>query len=82
MLCSLRLNTRIIPLAARNFCAAKDNSLAVEINDKTGVATINLNRPPINALNLELLQNFKETIKQLEANKKCQGLILTSVSFY
>lgn len=81
MLCSLRLNTRIIPLAARSFCAAKDNPIAVEVNDETGVATLNLNRPPINALNLELLKSFKETIKGLEDNKKCKGLILTSVRF-
>lgn len=51
----------------------------VEVDDKSGVATLTLNRPPVNSCNLELLLELNENIKQIECNKS-RGLILTSVS--
>jgi len=51
----------------------------VEVNDKTGIATLTMNRPPVNGLNLELLQDLKTSIDEIEGNKS-RGLILTSVS--
>lgn len=51
----------------------------VEVNDKTGVATLTMNRPPVNGLNLELLRDISESIEEIESNKS-RGLILTSVS--
>ncbi|XP_060653251.1 enoyl-CoA delta isomerase 1, mitochondrial-like [Drosophila nasuta] len=51
----------------------------VEVNDKTGIATLSLNRPPINGLNLQLLQDLQQSIKEIESNKST-GLILTSAN--
>lgn len=51
----------------------------VAINEKTGVATATLQRPPVNSLNLELITAIGNTLKDLETNK-CRGLILTSVN--
>lgn len=50
----------------------------IEVNDKTGIATLTMNRPPINALNVELLQDLHKSIQDIESNKS-RGLILTSV---
>ncbi|XP_011190226.1 enoyl-CoA delta isomerase 1, mitochondrial [Zeugodacus cucurbitae] len=51
----------------------------LEVNDKTGIATLTLNRSPVNSLNLELLTDIRNSIKDAESNK-CKGLILTSSS--
>lgn len=50
----------------------------VEVNDKTGIATLTMNRPPVNGLNLELLTSINQSIQEIEGNKS-RGLILTSV---
>lgn len=78
MLRSPRITIKIIKPALRSFSSGNEKLITVEINNKTGIATLSLNRPPVNSLNLELLQNLKETINSLEDNK-CLGLILTSV---
>ncbi|XP_023293353.2 enoyl-CoA delta isomerase 1, mitochondrial [Lucilia cuprina] len=51
----------------------------VEVNDKTGVAVLTMNRPPVNGLNLELLRDIHNSIEEIESNKS-RGLILTSSS--
>ncbi|KAM7352448.1 enoyl-CoA delta isomerase 1, mitochondrial [Cochliomyia hominivorax] len=51
----------------------------VEVNDKTGIATLTMNRPPVNGLNFELLRDINNSIDEIESNK-CRGLILTSSS--
>ncbi|CAH1102466.1 unnamed protein product [Psylliodes chrysocephalus] len=53
------------------------NLVSVAVNDKTGVATLNLQRPPVNSLNLEILSEISSTLTDLEKNKT-RGLILTS----
>lgn len=40
-----------------------------------------MQRPPVNSLNLDLLQSLANTFDQLEENK-CRGMILTSVSLH
>lgn len=45
-----------------------------------GVSIVEMNRPPVNGLNLELLSDLVESIEHLEENKS-KGMILTSVSF-
>lgn len=45
-----------------------------------GIALMKMKRKPVNSLNLEFLQDIRNTIVTLEQNKKCKGLILTSVS--
>lgn len=56
---------------------AKDLVL-VDVNDKTGYATVTLNRPPVNSLNYDLLSSLSATLDQLNQNKT-RGMILTSV---
>lgn len=57
--------------------SAKFASLSV--NDKTGYATLEMQRPPVNSLNLELLSDISSALDECEKNK-CRGLILTSKS--
>lgn len=45
-----------------------------------GVATVQMNRPPVNSLNLEFLTDINITLEKLHNDKSCRGLILTSVS--
>ncbi|XP_063920450.1 enoyl-CoA delta isomerase 1, mitochondrial-like isoform X2 [Zophobas morio] len=51
----------------------------VTVNEKSGFATVTLQNPPVNSMNLELLTEISHTLQQLEKNK-CRGLILTSAS--
>lgn len=44
-----------------------------------GVAVVTMQRPPVNGLNLELLEQLGNTIKDLEKNNS-RGMILTSVN--
>lgn len=57
------------------------NLVNVDMNDKTGIAVVTLNRPPVNSLNLELLQDISKTLDDLESNKS-KGMILTSVRYF
>lgn len=57
---------------------AASELIKVDVNDKTGVALVTLNRAPVNGLNLELLSSIKKVIEDLEDNKS-RGMILTSV---
>lgn len=52
-----------------------------EMDSITGIATISLNRPPTNILNMEMMQQLISSLKESEQNK-CRGLILTSVSWF
>ena len=45
----------------------------------TEVAVMTLHKKPVNSLNLELLTEIRTGLEELNANKNCQGLILTSV---
>jgi len=51
----------------------------LSIDDKTGIATLELNRPPVNSLNTPLLQDISAALTDLNKNKS-KGLILTSTS--
>uniref|UniRef100_A0A034WV83 Enoyl-CoA delta isomerase 1, mitochondrial n=1 Tax=Bactrocera dorsalis TaxID=27457 RepID=A0A034WV83_BACDO len=51
----------------------------LSVDDKTGIATLTLNRPPANALNAAFMGEIARSIKELEKSK-CRGLILTSSS--
>lgn len=54
----------------------KNINLAVD--DKTGIATLEFDRPPVHSLNTPLLQEISSTLTDLTKNKS-RGLILTSV---
>lgn len=51
----------------------------LEINKESGIAIAEMNRPPVNSLNLELLNDLVHAIEMAE-NNKCLGMVLTSSS--
>lgn len=51
---------------------------AIEI-DNERIATVTMQRPPVNSLNLDLLQELSKTLDEVAKNK-CKGMILTSSS--
>lgn len=53
----------------------------VQINSKTGIATVSLQRPPVNGLNLELVTELTNATMQIEKDKG-RGIIVTSVCFF
>uniref|UniRef100_A0A8W7NYV5 Uncharacterized protein n=1 Tax=Anopheles coluzzii TaxID=1518534 RepID=A0A8W7NYV5_ANOCL len=79
MLRVLQRSSRMVAPAARNFSSeAGNNKLVItEVDDKTGYATVTLNRPPVNSLSLELLRAISQTLDDLQ-NNKSRGMILTS----
>lgn len=75
----LKFLKEISKISARNFSAKSKGSLIlVEINEKTGIATVSLNRPPVNSLNADFMREISKTLNDLEANR-ARGVILTSV---
>ena len=71
-------------LSSKSFASDSANTndqqlVQVEVNDKTGFATVTLNSPPVNTLNLPLLTAFSETLDLLQ-NDRSRGMILTSSS--
>ncbi|XP_016964408.1 enoyl-CoA delta isomerase 1, mitochondrial [Drosophila biarmipes] len=77
------LRSKVLSLVARGasnrLMSTATKLTTVEVNDKTGIAILTMNRPPVNGLNLELLQDLKSSIDEIEDNKS-RGLILTSSS--
>lgn len=59
--------------------SSSTNNTQIEVDNKTGFATLSMNRPPVNLLNLELINSLTRSMKEMEQNK-CRGKILTSVS--
>lgn len=55
-----------------------NNLITLSVNDKNGIATLTLNRPPVNSLNYELLQDISVALDDVAKNRS-KGLILTSV---
>lgn len=71
---------RCAPTLLRMYSQDKPPQKLVNVDvNNAGVATVTLNRPPVNSLNTPLLEELGTTIKELEANKT-RGLILTSSS--
>lgn len=62
----------------RGFSSA-NGLVNLTVNDKTGIATLELNRPPINSLNTALLTDIVTALDELTKNRS-KGMILTSVS--
>ncbi|KAL4241127.1 dodecenoyl-CoA isomerase [Mactra antiquata] len=63
--------------ALRSMTTQSDKVL-VDLDPKTGVAVVQMNRPPVNSLNLEFLSDINNTLDKLHNDKSCRGLILTS----
>lgn len=70
---------RIAPLSFRSQSTQSNKLVLVDVNDKTGIALVTLNSPPVNSLNLELLSAFAKSLEELKTNNS-RGMILTSVS--
>ncbi|XP_013098387.1 enoyl-CoA delta isomerase 1, mitochondrial [Stomoxys calcitrans] len=68
---------RVTAVTTRSMSASKFTT--VDVNDKSGIAILTMNRPPVNGLNLDLLSDIHKSIDEIESNK-CRGLILTSAS--
>lgn len=72
------------PLTKRYFSSSAANAVQqlklvnLTVDDSTGIATLELNRPPVNTLNTPLLQDISSALTQVEKNQS-KGLILTSV---
>ncbi|XP_065084384.1 enoyl-CoA delta isomerase 1, mitochondrial-like [Ochlerotatus camptorhynchus] len=75
----VRSVSRLSVPGSRSCSNASDKVVLAEVDDKTGYATVTLNRPPVNSLNLELLTALSETLDDLQ-NNKSRGMILTSSS--
>ncbi|XP_020807064.1 enoyl-CoA delta isomerase 1, mitochondrial isoform X3 [Drosophila serrata] len=77
------LHLNLLRLVARGgpkrMMATTTKLTSVEVNDKTGIATLTLNRPPVNSQNVQLLEDLQTSIAEIESNKS-RGLILTSAS--
>ncbi|XP_062551343.1 enoyl-CoA delta isomerase 1, mitochondrial-like isoform X2 [Armigeres subalbatus] len=78
MLRKLVTSTRALPLQ-RTLCskASSDALVLTELDNKTGYATVTMNRAPVNSLNLELMTQLVKTVDDLERSN-VKGLILTS----
>jgi len=61
------------------FMSSTEKLVNVEVNENTGVATVTMQRLPVNSLNLDLLSQLRDTLDQLEKNRS-RGMILTSAS--
>jgi len=77
------LHSNLLRLLARGgpkrLMSSATKLTTVEVNDKTGIATLTMNRPPVNSQNVQLLEDLQKSITEIE-NNKSRGLILTSVS--
>lgn len=67
----------IVINSVRNYCSS-NKLVDVSINEKSGIATVTMNRPPVNSLNLELLTGILNALQQA-SESRAKGLILTSV---
>ncbi|XP_043661866.1 enoyl-CoA delta isomerase 1, mitochondrial [Drosophila teissieri] len=77
------LRSNLLRLVARGspsrWMSSATKLTTVEVNDKTGIATLTMNRPPVNSQNVQLLLDLQSSISEIE-NNKSRGLILTSAS--
>lgn len=58
--------------------ASTESKSLVLTNVDGKIATMTLNRPPVNSLSLELCQAISDAIRDIEKNKDVKGLVLTS----
>lgn len=49
--------------------------------DNDGIAVVTMQRPPVNSLNLDLLEAMSKSLDDVAKNK-CKGMILTSVCYF
>lgn len=78
----LRQIFRVSPVRSYSsaLTATKDLVL-LDVNEKTGFATVTLNSPPVNSLSLELLRALNTSLDVLKKDNP-RGMILTSVKYF
>ncbi|KAK0131557.1 Enoyl-CoA delta isomerase 1, mitochondrial [Merluccius polli] len=54
------------------------SKIRVDLDQSTGVAVMWMQSPPVNSLNMDLLTEFNTTLENLEMDKSCHGVIITS----
>jgi hypothetical protein len=69
---------RAFSLMPNDQTTSKDLVL-IDVDEKSGFATLSLNRPPVNSLNKELFVAISDALTQMERNKS-RGVIMSSVS--
>lgn len=72
---ALNLSTRCFSSSAPRL----NKLINLSVNDKSGVAVLEFNRPPVNSLNTPLLKDISEALDEVGKNRS-KGLILTSSS--
>lgn len=55
-----------------------DEGTLVEVSRDGGVATVTLNRPPVNAISPALVNQLADTVAQLGADEQVRAIVLTS----
>lgn len=65
-------------MPVRNLSAGANPLVTVDVDGKSGIAVVTMNRRPVNGISLELLEALSNTLDDLESNKS-RGVILTSV---
>lgn len=65
----------------RHQSSSPKDLVLIDVNDKTGIATVSMNSLPVNSLNLELLSAINNSLDILTKDNS-RGMILTSVSLY
>jgi len=67
-------------LVSRGFSdKVEEDTVLVDVDGKTGIATLQLNRKPVNSLNLEFMTNISDKLKALEKDRS-RGVIITTTS--
>uniref|UniRef100_K1Q3R9 Enoyl-CoA delta isomerase 1, mitochondrial n=1 Tax=Magallana gigas TaxID=29159 RepID=K1Q3R9_MAGGI len=73
----LRKNTSVYRTCRRQVTGS-GSPLDLNVDSKTGIAVLSMNKPPVNSLNLEFLTELNIALEKVENDKQCKGLIITS----
>jgi hypothetical protein len=63
-----------------NVQTTPEDLVLIDVDEKSGFATLSLNRPPVNSLNKEVYTAISDALTQMERNKS-RGVIMSSVSW-
>ncbi len=74
------VNRSLIPTAicGRSLSTSKTMISIENLNVEGTIVKFSLNRPPVQSLNLELLQDLTSEFSKLETNHKVQGVVISS----
>lgn len=68
---------KAVPRTFTRAFSSETKLTSLTVDDKSGFATLTLQRPPVNSLNLEFLQEISSKLEECKKNKS-RGLIITS----